>query len=130
MPEKLTLAIVVPAYNEALTIEKTIAEYQLAFPDAKVVVVDNNSSDETAALSASILRPNFDLLLQENKRGKSNAVARALARIDADIFLLTDADFTYPANDARKTDEILCRKPNGYGGWRQTNRRSIYFPES
>ena len=46
------IAILIPCYNEAATIEKVVKDMKAALPEATVYVYDNNSSDDTAALAA------------------------------------------------------------------------------
>jgi glycosyltransferase involved in cell wall biosynthesis len=104
----VNLCVIIPAYNEERTIAETVNEYKGAFPKAHIVVVDNNSTDSTNAAARQALDPERDFLLLERRKGKGYAIKRALSRISADVYLLTDADATYPAKDARRlVDEIL-----------------------
>jgi len=101
--EDIRIAVVLPAYNEAATIAQSIRAFHAAVPEADIFVVDNNSSDETAALAAETL---FALdcpgaVIDEPRQGKGNAVRRAFADVEADVYLLADADMTYPAERAR-----------------------------
>jgi glycosyltransferase involved in cell wall biosynthesis len=94
------LAIILPAWNEKLTIAGTIEAFHRARPDATIVVVDNNSTDGTGDIARSTM---LDLgcngvLLQETRQGKGYAVRRAFLEIDADLFVMVDADATYPAD--------------------------------
>ena len=107
MPAKI--CIVIPAYNEAHAIAHTVKDYKQAFPDAVVVVIDNNSSDRTGDIAAQALDPTRDLLLVERRQGKGAAVKAGLSRVDADIYIMTDGDGTYPATDARNLMGILMR---------------------
>ena len=91
------VAILLPAYNEQLTIADTIAGFHDAMPSARICVIDNNSTDETARIAQDALtRTKEGTLLREFRQGKGNAVHRALREIDADIFVMADADMTYP----------------------------------
>jgi glycosyltransferase involved in cell wall biosynthesis len=97
------IAVVLPAYNEARTVSETIAAFHAALPEASVYVIDNNSSDDTAALAGKTLQ---DLgcagdVISEPRQGKGNAVRRAFLDVDADVYVLSDADMTYPADRAR-----------------------------
>lgn len=97
------IAVVLPAYNEAATIVDCIESFHAAVPEAWIYVVDNNSSDETGALAAEALLT-LDCpgaVINEPRQGKGNAVRRAFADIEADVYLLADADMTYPAERAR-----------------------------
>ncbi|MBL8790764.1 MAG: glycosyltransferase [Rhizobiales bacterium] len=105
------VAIVIPAYNEAVAIGQTIADYAAAFPEASIVVIDNNSRDGTSAAAAPFLRPGRDFLLSEPRQGKGFAIKRGLSRAMADIFIMTDGDATYPAADARRLfDHMLASR--------------------
>jgi glycosyltransferase involved in cell wall biosynthesis len=97
------IAVILPAYNEELTISQTISNFHSYLPNALFVVVDNNSSDNTQALARktfSKLKCKY-IILKELKRGKGNALKNAFTSIDADIYLIADADMTYPANQAK-----------------------------
>jgi glycosyltransferase involved in cell wall biosynthesis len=96
------LCIVIPAYNEALTIANTVRAYKAEFPNAALVVVDNNSTDKTADAARGVLSEGCDFLLFERRQGKGAAVRKALGRIAADIYILADADATYAAEDAAR----------------------------
>lgn len=94
------IAICIPAYNEELTIAATITEFHSALPEAEIWIIDNNSSDSTQEIANSTLRSLSSKggILFERAQGKGNAVRRAFLEIDADIYVLTDADLTYPAS--------------------------------
>jgi glycosyltransferase involved in cell wall biosynthesis len=94
------LAIVLPAYNEQITIEGTIEAFHAAAPDAEIHVVDNNSSDATRSIATKALldRGIKGSVIAEPRQGKGNAVRRAFLDIDADVYVLSDADLTYPAD--------------------------------
>ena len=98
MSEK-KIVLIIPAYNEELTIAETIFSFNKIRPDIEIWVIDNRSSDETynVALNAIIKMGAVGGVLREKKRGKANAVRKAFAEIDADIYLMVDGDNTYPA---------------------------------
>ncbi len=93
------VAIILPAYNEELTIAGTIKAFYKALPSARIVVIDNNSNDKTRAIAEETLRSlqATGEVLTEARQGKGNAVRRAFMDIDADIYVMADADLTYPA---------------------------------
>jgi glycosyltransferase involved in cell wall biosynthesis len=111
-PVKARTVIIIPAYNEAVAIGQTVKDYQEAFPGARVIVVDNNSDDDTNAVSQAALREGQDLLLFEPRQGKGRAIKRGLSRLQADIFIMTDGDLTYPASDLRKLYDSFLEKRN------------------
>jgi glycosyltransferase involved in cell wall biosynthesis len=96
----VAVAIVLPAFNEELTIAATILEFHAALPDASIVVVDNNSTDGTrgCALEAFARIGPAGVLLTERRQGKGYAVRRAFRSVTADIYVLADADMTYPGH--------------------------------
>ena len=102
MHDPNSIAIILPAYNEEITIAQTIKEFHEVLPHAHFVVIDNNSNDKTA----EIAQATFDelnckaSLLTEKKQGKANAVRKAFSEINADLYLMADADQTYPASEA------------------------------
>jgi hypothetical protein len=94
------LAIVLPAYNEEITIRATIEAFHAAAPDAAIYVIDNNSSDATRSIASQVIREGRinGAVIAEPRRGKGNAVRRAFLEIEADVYVLSDADLTYPAD--------------------------------
>ncbi len=91
----MNTAILLPCYNEALTIEKVVEDFRRELPDAMVYVYDNNSSDESARL-AERAGATVRFVAQQ---GKGHVVRRMFQEIDADVYVLADADDTYPAED-------------------------------
>ncbi|MBQ6395478.1 MAG: glycosyltransferase [Atopobiaceae bacterium] len=88
-----SVAILVPCYNEELTVAKVIDDFRRELPDAVVYVYDNNSSDRTA----QIARDHGAVVVREPRQGKGNVVRQMLRDIDADCYVLVDGDDTYPA---------------------------------
>ena len=102
-PSSVVVAVVLPAYNEELTIEKTICAFHAVLPSAAIWVVNNCSNDATESLARNTLLA-LDCpggVLNESRKGKGHAVRRAFLEIDADIYVLADADMTYPAECAQ-----------------------------
>ncbi len=100
----IKIAVVLPAYNEEQTISATIEDFYAHLPEAEIWVINNRSSDETECLARNTLlrlgcKGN---VLNEKRSGKGNAVRRAFLDIDADIYVLADADMTYPASQVQK----------------------------
>ena len=85
------VAVIVPCYNEALTIAAVVARAREAMPAVTVYVYDNNSSDDTAAIA----RDAGAVVANERYQGKGNVVRRMFADIDADIYVMVDGDNTY-----------------------------------
>lgn len=95
---KNSIAILIPCYNEAKTIEKVVREYKKALPEAKVYVYDNNSTDGTG----EIAKKAGAVVRKEPRQGKGNVVRSMFRDIEADCYLMIDGDGTYPANTARE----------------------------
>lgn len=86
-------AVLIPCYNEGLTIRKVVTDFRRELPEADIYVYDNNSKDNTveeATAAGAIVR-------HEYRQGKGNVVRRMFAEIDAEIYVLVDGDDTYPA---------------------------------
>ncbi|HNX68440.1 MAG TPA: glycosyltransferase [Candidatus Omnitrophota bacterium] len=98
-----SVAVLIPCYNEALTIGKVVKDFQKELPEATIYVFDNNSTDDSATLAAKAGATVF----HEKKQGKGFVVATMLNTIAADYYVMVDGDDTYPADNARKLLEPL-----------------------
>lgn len=87
------VAVLVPCYNEALTIRDVVSGFRAALPAAEIIVGDNNSTDDTRAEA----RAAGALVLSEPMQGKGNVVRRLFRDVDADFYILVDGDDTYDA---------------------------------
>lgn len=104
------LALLLPAYNEEQTVEATIRSFHAVLPDASIWVIDNCSNDRTQAIARSTILSIgcSGGVLFEDRKGKGNAVRFALNAVEADVYILADADSTYPAEHANALiDPIL-----------------------
>jgi len=90
------IAVVLPCYNEAAAIGRTVAEFRSALPEAAIYVFDNNSRDGTADQA----RAAGAVVRTERMQGKGHVVRRMFADVDADIYVLADGDATYDASAA------------------------------
>ncbi len=91
-----TVAVLIPCYNEALTIGKVVDDFRSALPEAAIYVYDNNSSDDTAAIAAA----HGAIVRHEPRQGKGNVVRSMFREVEADYYLMVDGDDTYPAEAA------------------------------
>jgi glycosyltransferase involved in cell wall biosynthesis len=90
----LRVAVLIPCYNEELTIRSVVTEFQRELPDAEVYVFDNNSTDKTVeeALAAGAH------VMTESRQGKGFVVQSMFSEIEADIYVMIDGDGTYPVS--------------------------------
>lgn len=91
------IAVLIPCYNEAQTIEKVVKEFKQELPEAIIYVYDNNSKDGTD----DIARAAGAVVRYEHQQGKGNVVRRMFQEIEAECYLMADGDDTYPAENAR-----------------------------
>lgn len=87
------IAIIIPCYNEEVTIAKVIGDIHTALPDATIYVYDNNSKDHTAEIAKAA----GAIVRREAQQGKGHVVRRMFRDIDADFYLMVDGDDTYDA---------------------------------
>lgn len=100
------IAVLIPCYNESKTIKKVIDDFKRELPDATIYVYDNNSedgTDEIAKQAGAIVR-------YERKQGKGNVIRTMFREIDAECYIMTDGDDTYPAEYARRMCECVLEK--------------------
>lgn len=87
-------AVLIPCYNEAMTVAKVVADFRRALPHADIYVYDNNSKDDTR----TVARQAGAIVRRETLQGKGYVVRRMFADVEADIYVLVDGDDTYDAS--------------------------------
>lgn len=97
------LAILIPCFNEEITIVKVIKSFQKVFPKASIYIYDNNSTDQTVTNAKKA----GAVVGHELCQGKGHVVRRMFRDIDADIYLMVDGDDTYDATTAPHMVELL-----------------------
>ena len=100
------IAVLIPCYNESKTIEKVVTDFRRTLPDAVIYVYDNNSTDGTAELAEKA----GAVVRHEYQQGKGNVIRRMFREIDAECYVMTDGDDTYPAEDAPALVEKVLEK--------------------
>jgi glycosyltransferase involved in cell wall biosynthesis len=137
------IVVLIPCFNEELTISKVIKDFQNALPTAIIYVFDNASHDET---SAEAKKAGARVYFEPNK-GKGNVIRRMFSDIEADIYIIVDGDNTYEANKSVQMVDMLInenldmvvatRKTKNsdgeyrwghvFGNWMLTNSVSLIF---
>lgn len=99
-------AVLIPCYNEAKTIKKVVEDFRMALPHADIYVYDNNSTDRTD----EIARAAGAIVRYEHKQGKGNVVRAMFRDIEADCYIMTDGDDTYPASFAPSLERLVLEE--------------------
>ena len=105
-PERKRIVVLIPAFNEEKTICDVVEEYHRALPEADIVVGDNNSTDDTVRFA----REAGAKVIHCEAQGKGNAVRYMLQHIEADLYVMTDADLTYSASNIRELLEPVLER--------------------
>jgi glycosyltransferase involved in cell wall biosynthesis len=86
------IALLIPCYNEELTVADVVTQMRAELPEADVYVFDNNSTDRTAERA----REAGAHVLTERRQGKGYVVQSMFRRVEADCYVMVDGDGTYP----------------------------------
>ena len=97
------IAVLIPCFNEERTVEQVVRKFRAALPGAVVYVYDNNSTDRTAEYA----RRSGAVVRHEYAQGKGNVVRRMFREIDAECYIMTDGDDTYPAECAPEMARLV-----------------------
>lgn len=100
------IAVLIPCYNESITIKKVIEDWKKALPLAKIYVYDNNSTDKTDEIAKSA----GAIVRYEYQQGKGNVIRRMFKEIDAQVYIMVDGDDTYPADCAQEMVDLVINK--------------------
>ncbi|MCL2602920.1 MAG: glycosyltransferase [Defluviitaleaceae bacterium] len=119
-----SVAVLIPCYNEGVTIGKVVADFKAALPHAEIYVYDNNSTDDTCKIAAEA----GAVVRREYRQGKGNVVRTMFRDIEADCYLLVDGDDTYPANHAKEMCKPILEK--GYDMVVGDRLSTTYFAEN
>lgn len=118
------IAVLIPCYNESKTIKKVVTDFKKVLPEAVIYVYDNNSTDGTD----EIARRAGAVVRYEYQQGKGNVIRRMFRDIDAECYIMTDGDDTYPAEYAPEmVNRVLEKKVDMVVGDRLS---STYFTEN
>lgn len=123
------IAVLIPCFNEAVTIAKVVKDFKKALPEADIYVYDNNSTDDTVKLAEKA----GAIIHHEYRQGKGNVLRSMFRDIDADCYLLVDGDDTYSAKNAAelcqyvldgKADMVIGDRLSG--AYKKENKRPFH----
>ena len=97
------IAVLIPCYNEELTIRAVVEDFKNVIPEADIYVYDNNSNDDTA----KIAKEAGAIVVPEYRQGKGHVVRSLFRDIEADCYIMVDGDDTYPAKDAYNVAKLV-----------------------
>lgn len=118
-----SIAVLLPCYNEEVTIGKVVRDFRVALPDAAIYVYDNNSTDRTAEIATA----EGAIVRKEPRQGKGNVIHSMFENIDADVYVMADGDDTYPADAA---PDMVAKVLEGYDMVIGDRLSSTYFQEN
>ena len=105
--QKHTIAVIIPCLDEELTIASVIQDYHKALPEAEIYVYDNDSTDHTAQQAVKAgAKIRFCTI-----PGKGAVLRQAFHEVNADIYVLTDGDGTYPPTMVREMIRLYMENP-------------------
>lgn len=105
----LKLSVVMPVYNERLTIRQILASVRATPFDKQIIVVDDGSTDGTPEILAALAGPDLEVIRHERNGGKGAAVRSGIARVEGEVVVIQDADLEYdPADYEQLVAPILA----------------------
>ena len=121
----MSIAVLIPCYNEEKTIKKVVKDFKTALKKATIYVYDNNSTDKTA----EIAKKAGAIVRYEPHQGKGNVVRAMFRDIEADCYILVDGDDTYSASDAKKMVKLITEKSGPTYDMVIGDRSKTYYKE-
>ena len=132
----MEICIILPAYNEENTIAETISDFHKELPEASIWVINNRSNDATEVIAKKTIEHLACKggVMNEPRAGKGNAIRHAFLNINSDIYIISDADSTYPASQigelikpiiSGEADMVLGDRHSG-GQYLNENKRAFH----
>ncbi len=100
----MKISVIIPCYNEVITIKQVIEKFTKYLPEAEINVFDNNSRDNSIKLAKEV----GAIVIEVNYQGKGEVVRRAFSDIDSDI--VVDADMQYYILEIKKHIQYLLNR--------------------
>jgi len=132
--KQLKYVVIIPVYNEELTIQNVLDDTILLMPYADIFVINNNSTDRTVEIVNKYTNNSKVKIINEDRQGKGNAVRAAFNNILADIYILIDGDNTYPIKNIHdliltvinNKADICVGDRHSQGSYKKQNKRSFH----
>jgi glycosyltransferase involved in cell wall biosynthesis len=99
------IAILIPCYNEEVTVAEVLQGFKRELPQAEVYVFDNGSTDRTAQMASEA----GAVVRHEKRRGKGHVVQSMFRQVEADVYVMVDGDGTYQVSEAKRLVEPILR---------------------
>ena len=133
----MEVCIILPAYNEENTIAETISDFHKELPEASIWVINNRSNDAPEVIAKKTIEHLACKggVMNELRAGKGNALRHAFLNINSDIYIISDADSTYPASQigelikpiiSGEADMVLGDRQSG-GQYLNENKRALHY---
>jgi glycosyltransferase involved in cell wall biosynthesis len=105
------LSILMPAYNEAATVERAVSAVLATPQEKQIILVDDGSTDGTHEIISRLGREHEEIqvIAHDRNQGKGAAIRAALAAATGDVVLIQDCDLEYDPNDYGKLLEPIER---------------------
>jgi glycosyltransferase involved in cell wall biosynthesis len=104
------LSVVMPAFNEAATIEEIVRRVLAVRLRTQLIVVDDASTDGTRDILQRLQQElGFTLLLQPQNQGKGAALRRGFEAVRGDLMVIQDADLEYSPEEFPMLIELICQ---------------------
>lgn len=95
----MKLSIVIPVFNEAATIQRTLQRVLESPLEKEVIIVDDGSTDNTSNLVRDLKDPRIRYYLHNRNLGKGASLRTAFSHVSGDIVIIQDADLEYYPKD-------------------------------
>jgi len=122
--EKSLIAVVIPCYNEEMTVKSVITDAKRYIKDATIYVYDNNSSDDTI----KIAKEAGAIVRSEKRQGKGNVIKRAFRDLDEDVIMIVDGDSTYDLSIAQSAIDKFVDEKLDYMNIRRVSEAKESYP--
>ncbi|MCM8785901.1 MAG: glycosyltransferase family 2 protein [Candidatus Omnitrophica bacterium] len=103
----MRLSVIIPVYNEKLTILKVIEKVKNVPILKEIIIVDDGSTDGTTEILKNIKDERIKVIFKEKNQGKGSAIREGLKIAKGDIIVIQDADLEYNPNDWLKMIELM-----------------------